>query len=162
MEKALDIIKKLCPKKSLDIETLGITGAIYKRLFKLNKNFDYLDEAIYYYKKGYIIQNDYYNGENLANCLLYKTEDHRLNSEEISYLKFESRNIQKRIIKIIEADIRDGNVNFWMYATLSVCYFCLKDDEKYKKYQDKFYGNCMADWQKQTYLETINKLKDLI
>jgi len=56
LEKALDIIKKLCPKNSLDIETLGITGAIYKRLFRLNRNFDYLDEAIYYYKKDILLK----------------------------------------------------------------------------------------------------------
>ena len=53
---ALNTIQSLNPKKSLDLETIGITGAIYKNLFKLNKNYDYLDEAINYYKKGFIIK----------------------------------------------------------------------------------------------------------
>lgn len=51
---ALNTIQSLNPKKSLDLETIGITGAIYKNLFKLNKNYDYLDEAINYYKKGFM------------------------------------------------------------------------------------------------------------
>ncbi len=162
LDKALDIIKRLSPKNSLDIETLGITGAIYKRLYRLNQNFDYLDEAIYYYKKGFIIQNDYYNGENFANCLLLKTKQYNLTNEEIIYLKFESKNIQKEIIRIIESNLKAGEVNFWMYATLSVCYFCLGDDENYKKYQDEFYESCSAEWEKQTYIDTIDELKNLI
>jgi tetratricopeptide (TPR) repeat protein len=136
LERALDIIQTLCPESSLDIETLGITGAIYKRLYILNQNFDYLDQAIYYYKKGYIIQNDYYNGENLANCLLLKTKQNGLKNEEKIYLKFESKKVQKEIVKIIESDLKDEEVNFWMYATLSVCYFCLGDDANFRKYQN--------------------------
>ncbi|MHB8097780.1 MAG: TRAFs-binding domain-containing protein, partial [Erysipelotrichaceae bacterium] len=63
LDRALEVIKKLNIYKSLDIETLGISGAIYKRMFKVNNNYDYLDSAIYFYKKGYTIQNDFYNGE---------------------------------------------------------------------------------------------------
>lgn len=54
---ALNTIQSLNPKKSLDLETIGITGAIYKNLFKLNKNYDYLDEAINYYKKGFLYKS---------------------------------------------------------------------------------------------------------
>jgi hypothetical protein len=162
LEKALDIIKRLNPKKSLDIETLGITGAIYKRLFRLNQNFAYLDEAIYFYEKGYIIQNDYYNGENFANCLLLKTKQSNLKDEEIIYLKFKSKNLQKEIIKIIDNNLKTGEDDFWMYATLSICYFCLKNSEKYKKYQDKFYKSCSAEWERETYIDTIEGLEDLI
>ncbi len=162
LEGALNIIKKLEPKNSLDIETLGITGAIYKRLYRLNNNFDYLNEAIYYYKKGYIILNDFYNGENLANCLLLKTKQKDLTNDEINYLKFESKNVQKEIIEIIESNLRDDEVNYWMYATLSVCYFCLGDNENCNKYQVKFYESCRAGWEKQTYIDTIDELKNII
>lgn len=162
LDNALDIIKRLNPKNSLDIETLGITGAIYKRLYLLNKNFHYLDEAIYYYKKGYIVQNDYYNGENFSNCLLLKTKQEGLSNEEIIYLKVESKNVRKEIIRIIETNIKAGEINFWMYATLSVSYFCLGDEENYKKYQDEFYKGCSAEWERQSYIDTIDELKDLI
>lgn len=97
---ALNTIQSLNPKKSLDLETIGITGAIYKNLFKLNKNYDYLDEAINYYKKGFIIKNDYYNGENYSNCLLLKTQKPDLEVDEIEYLKFESKKVCREIISL--------------------------------------------------------------
>ena len=51
LEEAKRTIELLNPQDSLDLETIGITGAIYKNLFKINNNYDYLDEAIKYYKK---------------------------------------------------------------------------------------------------------------
>ena len=56
LEEAKRTIELLNPQDSLDLETIGITGAIYKNLFKINNNYDYLDEAIKYYKKGYMIK----------------------------------------------------------------------------------------------------------
>lgn len=162
LERALEIIKKLNPQKSLDTETLGITGAIYKRLYKLNNNFDYLDEAILYYKKGYIIQNDYYNGENLATCLLFKTRQSNLKNEEVGYLKFESKVICKNIIKIIESRLESEEANYWMYATLSICYLCLGDDANAGRYQSDFISNCEAEWEKKTFFDTIKGLKCLV
>ena len=53
LQKALEVIMTLAPNTSLDLETLGITGAIYKRLYKVNNNFDYLEEAIKMYQRGY-------------------------------------------------------------------------------------------------------------
>lgn len=160
-ENALEIIKTLNPKKSLDLETLGITGAIYKRLFLLNNNFDYLDQAIYYYKKGYVIKNDYYNGENYANCLLLKTKKSALSTDEINYLKFESKKVYKEIIEIILDELRRKD-DFWMYATLSTCYFCINDEENFQVYRTKFLENCSAEWQKQTYFDTITSISSLI
>lgn len=162
LQGALDIIKQLNPKKSLDLETLGITGAIYKRLYRINSNFDYLDEAIYYYKKGYIIKQDYYNGENYANCLLYKTKQNGLENDEIVYLKYESKKVYREIAVIIEQNLKVNEITFWMYATLSICYYCLNDSEKHLKYQEIFFSQCAANWEKQTYLETLDELKSLL
>ena len=162
LELALDIIKELNPENSLDLETLGITGAIYKRLFRLNHNFDYLNDAIAYYKKGFIIKKDYYNGENYANCLLLKSQDENSEQLQKNYLKYESRNVYKEVIDIILKSLEEEEENFWMYATLAVCYFALEDEESHKKYQDIFYGQCSAKWQKETYLDTINELRPSI
>jgi len=161
LEKGLEIIKSLNPKSSLDLETLGITGAIYKRLFSLNNNFDYLDEALRYYQKGFIIKNDYYNGENFATCLLLKTRKGSLSEEEIGYLKYESKKVQKQIIDIINSYIDDNEFNKWMYATLASCYFSLNNTEKHQHYQELFFDNC-AQWERDTYLATIGMLKGLI
>ena len=162
LEAGLDIIKSLIPENSLDLETLGITGAIYKKLFLLNDNFDYLDEAIRYYQKGFIIKNDYYNGENFATCLLLKTQKMSLTEEEIGYLNYESKKVQQQIIDIIYSSIDDNEVNKWMYATLATCYFSLNNTNKHQYYQKLFFDNCGVEWEKNSYLGTIELLKSLL
>ena len=162
LDEALNTIKKLDPKKSLDLETLGITGAIYKRLFKLNNNFEYLDESITYYKKGYIIKNDYYNGENYATCLLFKTRQGNLEIGEKEYLKFESRKVYKEIINILEKKIKEGEISYWMYASLSVSYLGAGDTINYIKYEEEFLKSTSNGWEISTYKDTITDIKKLL
>lgn len=161
LENALDVIKELNPQNSLDLETLGITGAIYKNLYRINHNFCYLDEAIEFYKKGYIIKQDYYNGENYANCLALKTQQHGLTDEAKVYLQYESKKVYSEVISIIEAILKKGEENYWMYATLSIAHFYLDNEEKYKKYQKIFLDMAEAEWEKSTYKQTIEELKKL-
>lgn len=162
LDKALSTIKSLNPKKSLDLETIGITGAIYKNLFKLNKNYDYLDEAISYYKKGFIIKNDYYNGENYSNCLLLKTQKMDLEIDEVEYLKFESKKVCKEIISLLEESIKENEINYWMYATLATCYLCLKDEINYQKYESEFFANTTIPWEIETFKNTIADTRELL
>lgn len=162
LENALIIIRSLNPDSSLDLETLGITGAIYKRLFKINKNYDYLDEAIKYYQKGFMITSDFYNGENYANCLLFKCEKEDILEEEVIYLRFEARKVYKKIIEIIELNLKVEESNIWMYATLAVSYFVLSDMVQYEKYREIFFSKCETNWQRNTFLDTIKDLTDLV
>lgn len=159
---ALNTIQSLNPKKSLDLETIGITGAIYKNLFYLNNNYDYLDEAIKYYKKGFIIKNDYYNGENYSTCLLLKTQKKDLEIDEIEYLKFESKKVCREIISLLEENIRDNEINYWMYATLATCYLRLNDEKNYKEYEALFFANTTIPWEIETYRKTIEVTKKIL
>lgn len=158
LQEALGIINKLNPQKSLDLETLGITGAIYKRLYMLNRNYDYLEEAAKMYQKGYVIKRDYYNGENYANCLLFKTQQQGLENEEIIFLRFQSKKVYKEIIEILEASIAAKEINYWMYATLSTSYYCVGDEENYIKYREMFEKNVSAEWEKESYLDNLQKI----
>jgi MAP3K TRAFs-binding domain len=64
--KAQGILSKLAPQTSSDAETVGLWGAIHKRLWGQTQNRDDLDEAVKAYGRGYYIKNDYYNGINYA------------------------------------------------------------------------------------------------
>jgi tetratricopeptide (TPR) repeat protein len=161
LENGLEVIKELNPEKSLDLETLGITGAIYKNLYRLNRNFDYLDEAIEYYKKGFVIKQDYYNGENYANCLALKTEKKDITNETRAYLHYESKKVYLEVISIIESSLLEEEVNYWMYATLSTAYFYLDNLEKYIEHQTNFFNKVEAGWEKQTYRKTIEELEKI-
>lgn len=158
LEAGLDVIKELNPEKSLDLETLGITGAIYKNLYRLNNNFDYLDDAIKYYKKGFVIKQDYYNGENYANCLALKTEEQDITSETRAYLQYESKKVYSEVASIVESSLLEEEENYWMYATLSTAYFYLDDQAKYIEHKMNFFNKAEAEWEKQTYSRTIEEL----
>lgn len=162
LEEAKRTIELLNPQDSLDLETIGITGAIYKNLFKINNNYDYLDEAIKYYKKGYMIKKDYYNGENYSNCLLLKMKKTGLKIEERNYLDFESKVVCEEIISLLEENIRNKEINYWMYATLATCYLRLNDEKNYQKYEAAFLASTEIQWQIETYKNTIADIKKIL
>lgn len=159
LEAGLDIIKKLEPDKSLDIESLGITGAIYKRLSEINNNYDYLTEAIKFYKKGYMIQGDYYNGENYAVCLIMKSKSESISDDEKAYLKFESKTVFEDVVEILEKKVKIKEIDYWGYASLAVSYYCLGNVEKYNEYEKLFLENKLAEWEEITYRETLNRIE---
>lgn len=150
---ALTIINRLDPDNTNDPETLGITGAIYKRLWLLDEDIEYLNRAIECYRRGFQINSDYYTGENYAFCLDYKatrTED----SEEAIYYKIEAKKSREKIIviinKIFEQDgYEQRNDLKWIYATYANCLLALGKD--YQRYEEIFYKNLEANWERETY-----------
>src|ERR1700676_2194740 len=66
LREASDLLSKLNPGTSNDTETLGLWGAVHKRLWDKVKDAATLDEAIRSYKRGFSLRNDYYNGINFA------------------------------------------------------------------------------------------------
>jgi hypothetical protein len=69
LNEARKVLSKLDPKSSNDSETLGLWGAIHKRLWELTQDPTQLTEAIFGYEKGFYLKSDYYNGINLAYLL---------------------------------------------------------------------------------------------
>lgn len=163
---ALGIIRKLEPedRNTTDPETLGITGAIYKRLWQNNKEtIEYLDRAIEYYKRGFTINQDYYTGENYALCLDLKSEI-TTNGDEKIYLKFSAKKTRKEIIEIIEKlkDDEDFAIRSdlkWIYATLSHCNFAIGNNEQYQINHQNFLDLKPVDWEIQTYNDSLEHLK---
>lgn len=66
LREALALLDKLQPKVSNDPETLGLVGAVHKRLWDLTKKQEHLDESIAAYERGYYLKGDYYTGINYA------------------------------------------------------------------------------------------------
>jgi tetratricopeptide (TPR) repeat protein len=66
LSEAEKILQRLAPETSSDAETVGLWGAIHKRLWELLADRNDLDEAIRAYARGFYIRNDYYNGINYA------------------------------------------------------------------------------------------------
>ncbi len=149
---ALQIMASI--KEQTDTETLGITGAINKRLWYETKDESYLDYAIEMYRKGWTLHQDYYTGENYALCLeqksiLEKDERHKIHKQ------VEAEEIRKQIIDIILPTLEEEEPEElkWKYATLANCYFALGDVKKEQEYDQKFKEQNPEDWEIETYLE---------
>jgi tetratricopeptide (TPR) repeat protein len=66
LREASDLLYTLNPATSNDTETLGLWGAVHKRLWDKAKDAAALDEAIRSHQRGFSLRNDYYNGINFA------------------------------------------------------------------------------------------------
>lgn len=64
--KAKQILEQLSPLTTNDPETLGLWGAVHKRLWELKQQESDLNESIVAYERGFHLKQDYYNGINLA------------------------------------------------------------------------------------------------
>lgn len=147
---ALQIMASI--KETTDTETLGITGAINKRLWYETKDESYLDYAIEMYKKGWTLHQDYYNGENYALCLEQKSTLEKDERRKI-HKQVEAEEIRTQIINIILPTLEDDEPEElkWKYATLANCYFALRYIEKGQEYEQKFKEQNPNEWEIETY-----------
>jgi tetratricopeptide (TPR) repeat protein len=164
---ALGIIEKLAPEgESKDPETLGIIGAINKRMWLLNDDVEFLKRAEESYRQGFLISNDFYTGENYALCLNILGSKVKNEDEKIFY-RISAIKVREKIIYLlsdIKNSIEEGfmNDNKWAYASLANCYFGLKDDENGNKMENAFKAVVIADWELSTYESSKIILLDLL
>jgi len=160
---ALTIIEDLLP--SIDPETLGIIGAIYKRLYLLNNDIEFLNRAIESYSKGWNINENYYTGENYAFCLNLKSKEIEQSDEKI-YCNFEAKKTRQKIIQNLENQVNDDEFQNrtdikWIYATLSHCYLSIEMNDKALEFENKFLENSL-DWEKDTFENSKKQLIEII
>lgn len=165
---ALIVIEKLAPDgETNDPETLGLTGAIYKRMWLSNGDEECLKRAIKYYAKGFQIRNDYYTGENYALCLDMMSGIEQ-DEDEKTYYAIAAKKARKKIIKILESvesavAENDSAIEFkWAYATLSNCYYGISNNRLGDKYEKLFKTFVEADWETETFEANKEKLLKLI
>lgn len=157
LKNASTIIDQLDPENSNDPETLGISGAIHKRLWGHSGDRATLDKAISFYKRGFDLRKDYYNGENAAICL----EIRSVKQEDVDEAKFDrmfAGKIRTSVIESLEAAIADGGFDqrsdsLWVFATIANCHFALNEDQKAEEFERQFLDLSGAEWERQTYFE---------
>lgn len=140
-----------------DTETFGIKGAIYKRLWEETNDNSYLDSAIESYKKGWGLYEDYYTGENYANCMYMKATI--LEGDLKTYSEVEAKLTFERRITIVQRSLEETEPEeiMWKYATLSNSYLALKQFENAEKYEKLFREQKPSQWQ----IDTFEKTKQL-
>jgi hypothetical protein len=105
------ILESLRPETSSEPETLGIWGAIHKRLFELGGcpqlTHSYaLETAIWAYEKGFNLGNDYYNGINFA--FLLDTRAAQSGGDDAIADRVLARRVRERVLAICDQLLKTG------------------------------------------------------
>lgn len=165
LTEALVMLAKLNPHSTNDPETLGLAGAIYKRLFWLTNDRPQLDMAIQAYRRGYEFKRDYYNGENLALCYDYRSS---LQSEpdEALYDKLSAKKARESIFIALRESVSDTLFSErldqkWIYATLSNVAYALGHADVPSEYESMFRGATNAQWEHDTFEKSRAELRKL-
>lgn len=154
------LLEPLKPITSNDPETLGISGAIYKRLWKLTNDPVILDTAITLYNRGFDVRGDYYNGENAATCLDIRSHI-QTDENEAMFDRMSAKKIRESIVKKLKEVINQNDFNErsdkkWIFATLANCYFSLDHNTLGGEFEQKFYNSNPTEWDIKTYLDNKN------
>jgi hypothetical protein len=152
---ALTFMATLNPDSSNDPETLGITGAIHKRIWRHTQDVEQLNLAIRYYTRGYEIRRDYYNGENLATCLDYRAKV-QPSEAEAQYDRMTAQKVRESLIEqlstvVKSAAFEERRDRKWVYAALANSSFAIGLTTQGAEYEAKFLAEQPAQWEIDTY-----------
>jgi len=136
LNEAWHILETLTPKTSTDVETLGLYGAVHKRLWDETKVPLHLDKAIWAHEKGFYVKNDYYNGVNLAYLLNVRAAQAGDTAPADAIADFIlAQRTRQRVLQLCEAQLEAqrpprGADEYWVKATMAEAYAGLGDNAK--------------------------------
>jgi tetratricopeptide (TPR) repeat protein len=162
---AREVLRELEPETSNDPETLGLWGAVHKRLFELTGERAALDAAVFAHEKGFYLKNDYYNGINLAFLLNVRAG---LGSPAEAIADFVGAQRTRRRVAALCEPLCAGDpppkgpaldAYYWVVATLAEA---LAGDAGQKAELDRAYALDVAQWMKDSTAEQLAKLNALL
>jgi hypothetical protein len=177
LKEAWELLAALDPDTSNDTETLGLWGAVRKRLWALTQDVAHLDAAVRAHERGFYLRNDYYNGINLAFLLNIRSSREAGPADAIADFVL-ARRVRKEVIEISEKWLadnappaaqtataqalkQDADNRYWVLATLGEAMVGL-DDPAAQQQLDKAYAAAPAGWMAVSTREQIAKLRTLL
>jgi predicted acylesterase/phospholipase RssA len=152
LDRALEILSQSCDdiNTTTDQETLGITGAIYKRKWELDNQKQQLERSLNYYLRGYAqgpVNDQGYTGINAAfvlDLLAHQEEQEAkkasVGSEVAARRRADAKEIRAEIVKQVAPLVEEPGTNWlqgkwWFYATIAEAYFGmgLHDQNNYEQ-----------------------------
>lgn len=166
LKKAIGILQPLKPDETNDPETLGLSGAIFKRIFEITGKMADLEKAIWYYERGFYIAQDYYNGVNAAflydmKAALSKDKKSKIiNHGSAIIIRQKTIQICQNIIKIKGFSERtDKN---WIFQSIAQSYLGLRDRNNFLAFDSKARKYSTGSFDIQTYDEQNAKVRRLL
>jgi len=168
------VLRQLDPEGSSDPETLGLWGAIHKRLYDMKDmprqdRLDGLAAAIFAHEKGFYLKNDYYNGINFAFLLDCRATE--LGGDDAIADRVQARRVRERVVGICTRLLAEGikgedenkrrKEEYWVRATLVEALFGLGDTAKSEAEFAIAKKAAPEQWMIDTTEEQLTKLRTL-
>jgi tetratricopeptide (TPR) repeat protein len=164
LEEARGILEQLDPLRSNDAETLGLWGAIHKRMFEISKERKQLDAAIFAYEKGYRLLGDYYNAINWAFLLnvrasLSEPADAIADFILARRTRADVLEICKKKLESLKESAETGAERYWLLATMAEAAIGLGDEPGSAQYLDQATKVAPESWMPDSTNEQLSKLR---
>jgi hypothetical protein len=177
LQEAWRLLAALDPDTSNDTETLGLWGAVRKRLWTLTQDVAHLDAAVRAHERGFYLRNDYYNGINLAFLLNIRSSRETGPADAIADFVL-ARRVRKEVIEICEKWLadnpppaaqtaiaqvlkQDAENRYWVLATVGEAMVGLGGPAAQQQL-DKAYAAAPAGWMADSTREQVAKLRTLL
>jgi len=181
LKDARALLAILKPETSNDTETLGLWGAVHKRLWELTGDTSYLDEALRGYQRGFYLRNDYYNGINFAYMLNVRADSSvkraqkSSSTDEATLLRadavacfVDAENVRREVLQICERQLQteklSNDAKYWIRATMAEAYLGIGDKDRASNALKEAFETpeLSAKWMKDSTQEQMDKLRALI
>ncbi len=168
---AHDLIRdKLDPESTNDPETIGLWAAVHKRLWPQTKEIKHLEISINALERGFKLQNDYYNGINLAFMLNVRAALTGTAPAEAIADYVQAQRTRRKVIDICKkslgAGIEDNGEKYWVLATLWEASVGIDDAAGTEQWEAEakqhVESNKLPGWMVDTTKDQIVKLKELL
>jgi hypothetical protein len=166
LNEALKVLEPLAPRTTLDPETLGLYGAVHKRLWDMTQAREHLDESIRAYERGFFIKADSYNGINLAFMLNVRASVSLPTDAVADYVQ--AQRIRRQVIAICEAALSGtskelpADDRFWLQATLAEAWLGVDDRQRSDDIQTRLEREAPARWMAESTREQLKRLEQLL
>jgi hypothetical protein len=168
LREAHRLLQDLRPESTNDPETLGLWGAIHKRLWELTEDRTYLDESIAAYERGFYLKQDYYNGINLAFLLNLRSalEQKTGDSAEAVADFVVARRVRCEVLRFcataLAAGPRTNDEKYWILATMWEAAVGCGDTVAAEKFKKEVESLAVANWMLEATRSQLARLESLL
>lgn len=160
------LLSLMGPETSNDTETLGLWGAVHKRLWDITKELKHLNEAIRAYKRGFYIRNDYYNGINYAFLLNVRASVLTDRAEAVADF-ITARRIREEVLELCEDWMKKNPTPdltnwYWVKATEGEAFLGMNEPDKAQLTLNEAFDKAPESWMRSSTEEQIAKLQTLL
>ncbi len=167
LQAAKQILQPLTPETSNNPETLGLWGAIHKRLWEECGDPKCLSESIGAYQRGFYLKQDHYNGIILAYLLNLRALQslQQSLSDDAMADTIQAKRVRQDVIEytlpLLSTQL-ETNSRYWLMATLQEANVGLGDSQAAQDWEAKAKALAVPNWMHETRESQVTKLQDLL